>query len=244
MLWHAKQKQWQDQVLIGEESPILVQYHRNPRAKRFILRIDPKTRVPKVTVPGNAHKDQALDFVMKNMAWLSEQLSRAQPNIAFGAQLPWDGQERTLTPSDTRHIEVTADEMKVPAKRDLAQAVSQHFRVAARADMAPRLAHYVERLGAVKQGSWAVSNLRITDTRTRWGSCSNRGVISLNKRLMMAPSWIRDYVCAHEVAHLAQPDHSPAFWQLCQKLEPSVDPKDARSFLKQAGPTYFAVPLL
>ena len=88
MLWHTKQKQWQDQVLIGGESPILVQFHRNPRAKRFILRIDPKTRVPKVTVPGNAHKGQALDFVMKNVAWLTEQLSRAQPNIRFGGQLP------------------------------------------------------------------------------------------------------------------------------------------------------------
>ena len=102
------------------------------------MRIDPKTRVPKVTVPGNAHKGQALDFVMKNVAWLTEQLSRAQPNIRFGGQLPWDGQERTLTPSDKRHVEVTGDEIMVPAKRDLAQAVSQHFRVAARADMALR----------------------------------------------------------------------------------------------------------
>ena len=105
---------------------------------------------------------------MKNVAWLSEQLSRAQPNIRFGFQLPWDGQERTLTPSDKRHVEVTGDEIMVPAKRDLAQAISQHFRVAARADMAPRIEHYVERLSAIKPGAWIVSNLRITDARTRW----------------------------------------------------------------------------
>ena len=243
MLWQSQKSQWQGKVLHSDGTPILVQFRRNPRAKRFILRIDPKTRSPKLTVPGNAHEDQAFDFVVKNVDWLRAQLSKAQPEIAYGGHLPWDGQDRMLTPGDTRYIEVTADEIKVPAKRDLTQAISQYFRVAARTDMAPRVDYYVERLGEIKPGSWAVSSLRITDTRTRWGSCSNKGVISLNKRLMMAPSWIRDYVCAHEVAHLAQADHSSAFWRLCQRLEPSVDPKDARAFLKQAGPSYFAVPL-
>ena len=244
MLWRAQKTQWQTNVPTLEGTAIPVQFQRNPRAKRFILRIDPKTQLPKVTVPGSAHEDQALDFVYNHLDWLQGKLSRARPTIRYGEQLPWNGGKRTLTHGHHRGVEVTATDMQVPTERDLVQAVSRHFSDAARTDMAPRIAHYVDRLAALKSGSWMVTTLRITDTRTRWGSCSSKGVISLNKRLMMAPTWVRDYVCAHEVAHLAQPNHSPAFWQLCQALEPRVDPKDARTFLKQAGPTYFAVPLV
>src|SRR5690606_34001303 len=54
--------------------------------------------------------------------------------------------------------------------------------------------------------------LTLRDTRSRWGSCTADGSLMFNWRLIMAPEGVLDYVAAHEVAHLAQMNHSPAFW--------------------------------
>ncbi len=62
--------------------------------------------------------------------------------------------------------------------------------------------------------------LRLSDARTRWGSCHASGRIRMNWRLVQAPqTWI-DYVAAHEVAHLVQMNHSPAFWRTVAALVP------------------------
>ena len=74
----------------------------------------------------------------------------------------------------------------------------------------------------------------VRDTRSRWGSCSASGQLSFSWRLILAPEWILDYVVAHEVAHLAEMNHGPAFWRLVETL--IGDPKPARSWLKRHGP--------
>jgi predicted metal-dependent hydrolase len=56
------------------------------------------------------------------------------------------------------------------------------------------------------------------DTRSRWGSCSSQGTLMYSWRLIMAPPEVLRYVAAHEVAHLAEMNHSPAFWQVVQTL--------------------------
>jgi len=60
--------------------------------------------------------------------------------------------------------------------------------------------------------------VRLSNARTRWGSCHAKGRISMNWRLVQTPmTWI-DYVAAHEVAHLRQMNHSPAFWRTVEML--------------------------
>ena len=71
--------------------------------------------------------------------------------------------------------------------------------------------------------------LTIRDQRTRWGSCSTRGTISLSWRLIMAPPQVMQYVVIHELAHLVQPNHSPAFWQVVTRYAP--DWKTSRAWL-------------
>lgn len=79
--------------------------------------------------------------------------------------------------------------------------------------------------------------LALSSARTRWGSCTARGDIRLNWRLMQAPLPIIDYVLAHELAHLLHMNHSSAFWAETARLFP--DWKNARHWLKQQGSSLF-----
>ena len=62
--------------------------------------------------------------------------------------------------------------------------------------------------------------VEIRDQRTRWGSCSPRGTLSFNWRLVLAPFEVLDYVVVHELCHLREPNHSPRFWRLVATRRP------------------------
>lgn len=81
--------------------------------------------------------------------------------------------------------------------------------------------------------------VRLTNARTRWGSCSSRSGIRLHWRLLHLPPALIDYVVAHEVAHLVEMNHSPRFWAVVETLCP--DWRRARRQLRAAGQ---ALPLI
>ena len=64
------------------------------------------------------------------------------------------------------------------------------------------------------------SKLTIRDQRTRWASCSHKGTLSFNWRLIMVPEVVLEYVIVHELCHLRQMNHSKRFWGLVCKFDP------------------------
>lgn len=78
------------------------------------------------------------------------------------------------------------------------------------------------------------SAIRMRNQRTRWGSCSRRGGLSFNCRLVMAPAEVLDYVVIHELAHIVHPNHSVDFWMLVQRHCPSY-PAHKRWLRRHAG---------
>ena len=66
------------------------------------------------------------------------------------------------------------------------------------------------------------ATLALRDTRSRWGSCSPDGRLMYSWRLIMAPPAVLDYVAAHEVAHLVEMNHSPAFWAVVSRIYPGL----------------------
>ena len=82
---------------------------------------------------------------------------------------------------------------------------------------------------------FAPSRVRISGARTRWGSCSTKGTISLSWRLMMVPLPLIEYVILHELTHLKIHNHSAKFWQSLQALLPDYDTrrKQLREYEKQ-----------
>lgn len=88
-----------------------------------------------------------------------------------------------------------------PTEREL-----RDMRDRARDDLGERVAHWAPIVGASPRA------VQIRNQKTRWGSCSTTGTISLNLQVMRLPEHIRDYVVVHELAHLIHHNHGPAFW--------------------------------
>ena len=96
-----------------------------------------------------------------------------------------------------------------------------------RARLAEASDHFAQRLGK----DYAAITLR--DTRSRWGSCTAQGRLMYSWRLILAPPEVLDYVAAHEVAHLAQMNHSPAFWAEVERIY--GDYSQPRAWLRREG---------
>ena len=113
-----------------------------------------------------------------------------------------------------------------PAQR---HALEARYRQAARDYFPARVAYYEAIIG-VTHGA-----ITIRDQKTRWGSCSAKGNLNFNWRLMLAPPRILDYLVVHELCHRKEMNHSKAFWNAVEMVLP--DYKELRKWLKQYGTT-------
>ena len=89
----------------------------------------------------------------------------------------------------------------------------ERMREAARAALVPKLLSAAARYGFPFKGRVAIKN-----NVSNWGSCSSKGNINLNMRLILLPEHLQDYVILHELCHLRYPDHGPAFHALLDSL--------------------------
>jgi len=78
-----------------------------------------------------------------------------------------------------------------------------------------------------------VERITMRNQRSRWGSCSSKGWLSFNWRLVLAPHDVLDYVVVHEVCHLVEHHHGPEFWALVEKRRP--DYRESKAWLDDHG---------
>lgn len=130
----------------------------------------------------------------------------------------------------TRYLEVQEQKKNRPAS-NLTEvqrtALEKRYIAAAKEYFPKRVAYFNELTG----GSY--DRITVRDQKTRWGSCSARGTLSFNWRLMLAPPSIADYVIVHELCHLTYMNHSTAFWKKVESVYP--DYRTARKWLKEHG---------
>lgn len=107
------------------------------------------------------------------------------------------------------------------------KALEDRYRKAAKEYIPKRVAFYQ----SFMSGSY--ERITIRDQKTRWGSCSSKGTLSFNWRLMLAPPAVLDYVVVHELCHLMHMNHSKAFWNAVEEIMP--DYKIHRKWLKENG---------
>jgi predicted metal-dependent hydrolase len=126
-----------------------------------------------------------------------------------------EGRAMTLVQGAGRSIRVEGETLLVPGDPALAAVrVEAWLKVLARDRLMQASDHYAGLLGR------RFTRLTLRDTRSRWGSCSHDGGLMYSWRLIMAPPSVLTYVAAHEVAHLAEMNHSPAFWRVVERLYP------------------------
>ena len=114
-----------------------------------------------------------------------------------------------------------------------ASAVSEsEARTAARELISTLAEEHRERIGVEYR------RIRIGGQRTLWGSCSPRGTLSFNWRLVLAPLEVVDYVVVHELCHLRVPNHSQPFWALVARHRPHC--REQRDWLRDYGPELLA----
>jgi hypothetical protein len=102
------------------------------------------------------------------------------------------------------------------------RAVVAWYRRQADRRLGERVAVYAERAGL------RVPPVLVREQEKRWGSCSSKGELRFNWRVMMAPMSLVDYVVAHEVCHLVVRDHSTRFWKLLATILPDYEERRAR----------------
>lgn len=130
----------------------------------------------------------------------------------------------------TKYLEAKQKQEAIPCS-DLTDtqraALTRRYIDAAKEYFPKRVAYFHQFTGGT------YSRITIRDQKTRWGSCSSKGTLSFNWRLMLAPPAILDYVVVHELCHLRHMDHSPAFWQAVGEVFP--DYASARKWLRKHG---------
>ena len=105
--------------------------------------------------------------------------------------------------------------------------MERRYRNAAKDYFGKRVAFYHQVTGGVYH------TITVRDQKSRWGSCSSRGTLSFNYRLMFAPPRVLDYVVVHELCHRRHMNHSAAFWKAVEEVMP--DYAQWRKWLKENG---------
>jgi predicted metal-dependent hydrolase len=232
---------WERRCSSPEESSMRIgaravrlRFVRHRRARRYVLRLCPDGAA-RVTIPRGGSDTEAKRFAQRNTVWLERQLLRqaAQPNRPtlwpLGTEILFRGEPVRLEfegDAQAGRIQFANEVVCVPdVGGDLRPAIEWHLRRLAACELPARVAE----LTALHQ--LTMRRVTVRNQRSRWGSCSRRGTISLNWRLVQTPIHVRDYIILHELAHLKEMNHSSRFWKEVERLCPEFE--KAEKWLKQ-----------
>ena len=218
------------QHFLSGNPPVALILRRSVRARRISLRVSGADGRITLTLPHGVAEREGLQFAEEKADWLRQQLDKRPEDVLAvpGADIPVEGEFLRIVPVSGRGIRIEANRLLVSGAVETARTrLRAWLKARARDKLAAASDHYAKALGR------PYSRLTLRDTRSRWGSCSAQGGLMYSWRLIMAPPDVLDYVAAHEVAHLAEMNHSPAFWSTVQQLKPEYEAP--RRWLRENG---------
>lgn len=223
-----------DEHRLPGDPSIVIDIRKSARARRMNLRISRSDGRVTLTLPQGTPVREGLAFAADREAWLRQHLEQIMaelvwvPVIAPGTQIPFRGGALWLEQGKVRRPTLEGDRLVLPPDEErMGARVKAFLRAEARNALAAAADKHAMRLGR------SYGRLTLRDTKGRWGSCSSRGDLMFSWRLIMAPPEVLDYVAAHEVSHLVEMNHSPAFWAVVARLCP--DYAGSRGWLKAHG---------
>ncbi len=219
-------------VVRGRQIPLNV--IRNRRARRYLLRLRPDGSV-RLTIPRRGSVIEGRRFAERNAEWLGRQLEKLPVHPVkpkqwlVGAEILFRGETVKIEAGmngESGMIRFGDEVVKVTDHgADLRPAIERHLWRLAAKELPPRVLQYA----ALHQ--LPVRRISVRNQRSRWGSCSRRGTISLNWRLIQTPAFVRDYILIHEIMHLREMNHSSRFWREVERACPNYE--IAERWLKQ-----------
>lgn len=214
---------------------------RSARAKRMSLRLNEKGALTLV-LPRFVPEIAGKAFVLANTKWIERQRSKillkvhhyADEIFKTGDELIFFdqkiytirvcrlNQKKSSFKLSGRTLELVVS--KQSGQDQIKRLIENFYREQARTYLTDRSEFFAAQLHT------SFNDLRIKNTKSRWGSCSSHKNLNYNWRIMMAPKAVIDYLVIHEVCHLKQMNHSPKFWTLVESLDPNF--KTHKSWLK------------
>ena len=222
---------------------------RSSRAKHARLEVRVETGLT-VVIPSSYNINDIPDLLRKKGRWILDKLAkyaRGHPitkgkELKSGDFISYLGRHLKVV---TRHDPGTVDGVKLEKNRLLVDLNSRNgrlnlvlewwYRQQAEKLIKERADELCPRLGV------AYNRLTVRGAKTRWGSCSQKGNLNFNWKLMMAPEPVIDYVIIHELAHLKEMNHSKNFWKLVAEHCPKW--RTHRKWLKSHEAELAAKPL-
>jgi hypothetical protein len=213
-----------------------VVFVRSDRARRYRLTVR-RDGIAVATIPRRGSEREARRFVEQHRAWMERARARQQsrPRAAAvwtpGTAILWRGEAQPIrlgAGGGRPSVILGADVFRVRrTEGDLRPALEAQFARQARIELPARTWELAATTGI------AIKQVTIRNQRSRWGSCSARGTISLNWRLMQTPEFVRDYIIYHELSHLREMNHSARFWAHVEAVCPGW--RAAERWLKNHG---------
>jgi predicted metal-dependent hydrolase len=218
-----------------EIGPGIVWFRPNPRARHYRITLQ-RDGTFRCTIPRRGTRTEAEAFVQRHHAWMESRLriraSHPHPPTEWRPGTPvWlDGIPIPIT-CHADGSQIAIGSWVFPRLRsigqDLRPLLERELRRRAVRDLPQRALELAALHGIT------VTRVQVRNQRARWGSCSARGVLSLNWRLIQVPPGVRDYVILHELAHVRHLNHSPRFWNEVARLCP--DYPQSERWLKEHG---------
>ena len=195
------------------------------RARRLAIRVYPDARV-EVVVPPRARPREVEHFLAAHREWIESKRAQALRNRPAPEAFPPASLRFALTGENWRvHVAGGSGRLRVgghqrrhpagvrarPRRQACATALRRWLLQAAEVRLAPRLESLAAATGVTYR------RISVRRQRSRWGSCSVRGTISLNACLLFQRPEVVDYLIVHELMHVNHMNHSKRFWQAVEK---------------------------
>lgn len=209
-------------------------FRRHARARNYVLRLHWNKTVV-VTMPKNGSKKFAEEFVNSRKPWLERQWkvleSRNIPPhvLKSGMEILFRGRQVALAVAKQGtdcQVSFGSQAVNIPGQpHNLRPFVEAHMFELAQQELVDRT------LALAREHNARVTRVVVRNQKSRWGSCSYNGTISLNWRLIQLPAPVRDYIIVHELMHLRELNHSQRFWNHVERACPNY--QSAEDWLKQ-----------
>ena len=218
---------------------------RRPRRRTASISVKPDCTV-RILVPASLSNAQITELVQQKRRWIQNKLAHFEAisenekkrEYVWGESFTYLGRNYRLKveSGSVKAVKLVNGRLSVQVPVSVHQrdryvqaALVEWYRDHALEKLQEKVERYAKVVGV------SPSSVNIKTFSGRWGSCSSKGHIQFNWKVIIAPNRIVDYVVVHELCHLHEHNHSPEYWRCVERVLP--DYRECREWLKENGDT-------